>query len=918
MKKNNQQAKSISKKNFEISELPADYWKDAQNQSMKQGLIPITTWLGFLLVVFSISHLFLLNPAIAIPMSIMTGITALFLFGILFLLRKIDLPLMWAHPTGALIICLILINCLAIVILSDDIYQSVYLILLILGISVFIVDDHWFFLLIISTLFCWGLTIIIRPTLEFNPNTILALLTSVGLGIVSHFNHVNILKKLTTSDYLERLQKDQLEKVLEEMKSSNDQLLLTNTALKAAANGIVITNRNGEFLWVNPAFTKMTGYSSEEVIGKKPNILKSGFQDDAFYKKLWETITNGNVWVHDMINRRKDGTFYHEEQTITPVPDEKGEITHFIGVKQDISMRISAQKALEQHNQELLQLNKAISIITSSLDLAEVEKNIVETAKHILPNVFGATLQLIDEDENLATKMVTDSITHNIIKQTPGILFRKGIGASGIAVQKRSVVNINDIDNDPRFLKGENYSPPFRSLVVIPIIYKKRIYGTLSIEGTVTNAFGRQEERLLKLLGDYSAAAIQNAIYSEHLEEMVEARTLELKLAQEKLFAQQQLEQEIKLAVNIQESLLPHHMPELPGFSIAAAAIPAHSVSGDFYDFVVTNEKEVSFILADIAGKGIPAAMLTSTARSLIRLSADQGQSPAVALCEVNSRLYDDLTHAEMFITMLVAQLNYGDGKIKYANAGHTEVLWWHQHNQSCTIIPVTGIPLGVLKEFELSELEIMVRPGDILLLYSDGITEAMNLNDQLFGLDRLKTLLKENYEEESDSIILKILDAVDNFCQGLPHSDDITLIVLKAFTRHIPFVFPASLDQLDAISSLIRRNADAFGPHFAYQIELATSEIITNIIDHAYSTTQGDLRGEISVFNDRMEIDFFDNGITFDPSILPEVDLNQLHEGGYGLFIVHQLIDDLVYTPATLQGNHWHLVKIYHELEQS
>ncbi len=150
------------------------------------------------------------------------------------------------------------------------------------------------------------------------------------------------------------------------MKSSNEQLLLTNTALKAAANGIVITNRNGEFLWVNPAFTKMTGYSPEEAIGKKPNILKSGFQDDAFYKKLWETITNGNVWVHDMINRRKDGTFYHEEQTITPVPDEKGEITHFIGVKQDISMRISAQKALEHHNQELLQLNKAISIITSS------------------------------------------------------------------------------------------------------------------------------------------------------------------------------------------------------------------------------------------------------------------------------------------------------------------------------------------------------------------------------------------------------------------------------------------------------------------------------------------------------------------------------------------------------------------------
>ena len=392
------------------------------------------------------------------------------------------------------------------------------------------------------------------------------------------------LKKLIAFEYQGQLQMYKLEKVIGEMKSVNDKLLLNNIniVLEAVANGIVITNRDGEILWVNPAFTKITGFSLEEVIGKKPSILKSGMQNKAFYKNLWDTITKGKVWEHTLINRRKDGTLYDEEQTITPVTNEKGEITHFIGVKQDVTLRVSAQKALERRNQELLQLNKAITIITSSLNLAEVLKNIVETAKHILPQVYGATLQLVDEEEHLITKMVTDTISQQKIGLMPDISFRAGVGASGLALQSRSVVNIGNIKNDPRFLKGENITPPFKSLIVIPIIYKDKIFGTLSIEGTNIDAFGMQQERVLKLLADYAGSAIQNAQYSEYLEYMVERRTSELKSAQEKLFKQQQLEQDIKLAANVQKSLLPRHMPELPGFSIAAAAIPAYSVGGDF------------------------------------------------------------------------------------------------------------------------------------------------------------------------------------------------------------------------------------------------------------------------------------------------------------------------------------------------
>ena len=813
MKTNNRSQNVLSKNSFEIPELPANEWKNAQDKHVKESLVPVTTWLCILFVLFSISNFFFLSPEIKVTMCIMSGVTALLLSGLLLFLRNHDLHLDMAHPIGAWLVCITLINSLVLIFLSKDISQSIYLVFILLGISLFIVNHRWFFLLVILTLIWWGFSITSIHSPEIPPSSILASIVSIGLAIVFHFEHTRSLKKQVNSEYQQRFQTLNLRDIVEEMKLDNERLILNNTALAAAANGIAITDRDSIFLWVNPAFTKITGYSSDEVIGKTPRILKSGLQDVTFYQNMWKTILDGKVWAGNIINRRKDGTLYNEEQTITPVTNEKGEITHFIGIKQDVTARVQAQEALERRNQELIQLNKAISMITSSLNLNEVEQNVVETVKNLIPHVYGATLQLMDEHGNPVTKTVSQDIP----TLTPQILFRPGVGATGIAVQQRRVVNIGDVDNDSRFLKGKS-PPPFKSLISIPIIYKERLFGALSVEGNITNAFNAQDERLLKLLANYTAAAIQNAQYSEHLEEMVEERTSELRSAQEKILAQQQVEREIRLAIDIQESLMPHHMPDLPGYSIAAIAIPAHSVSGDFYDFV-NNDHGISLVLADIAGKGIPAAMLTSTARSLFRISSEHGQSPAMALDEVNSRLYDDLTRAGMFITMLVAQLNLSDGKIKYANAGHTEVVCYRHHDRCCQTIPVTGIPLGILKEFEISEIEIVTRPGDILLLYSDGITEATDLHDHLFGVERLQSILQQNLEQEPDFIMQKIVDAVDMFCQHMPHSDDITLIILKALPRHIPFVFPAHLDQLDSISSLIRRNADVFGSIFAYQL---------------------------------------------------------------------------------------------------
>ncbi|MEK7784211.1 MAG: PAS domain S-box protein, partial [Chloroflexota bacterium] len=143
------------------------------------------------------------------------------------------------------------------------------------------------------------------------------------------------------------------ERHLAETQRSEEQLHLQITGLEAAANGIAITDRRGVLLWVNPAFTTLTGYTADEVVGESLRVLKSGLQGAAFYQEMWQTILAGQVWRNEVINRRKDGSLYTEEMTITPVRDANGEISHFIAIKQDITERKEAETAPAKRAAEL-------------------------------------------------------------------------------------------------------------------------------------------------------------------------------------------------------------------------------------------------------------------------------------------------------------------------------------------------------------------------------------------------------------------------------------------------------------------------------------------------------------------------------------------------------------------------------------
>ncbi|HSJ58033.1 MAG TPA: SpoIIE family protein phosphatase [Anaerolineae bacterium] len=398
--------------------------------------------------------------------------------------------------------------------------------------------------------------------------------------------------------------------------------------------------------------------------------------------------------------------------------------------------------------------------------------------------------------------------------------------------------------------------------------------------------------------------------YAQELEEMVEERTAALREAQARLLAQQQLQQELELAEEVQASLLPTVLPSFDGFEFAARALPARYVSGDVYDWFPGDAHGCHIVLADIAGKGISAALLTSTTRALLRAEVVHTLGPADILANVNASLYDDLTHAERFVTVFLAHLNTQSGELVYANAGHAEGLWYRGAHRPCRRLSGTGLPLGIVRDSKPGEESVRLRPGDVLVFYSDGVTEAMNEAGEFFDSARLDAIVSAHADRSADDLAGTIVDTVEAFRGGLSRSDDVTLVVVKALPRLVSRAFPAVLDRLHDITGLVHTLGLAYGAGFAYRLELATSEIVTNVIRHAYRARAGEVRCEITLLPDRIAVDLYDTGEAFDPAGVPTPDPKHPREGGYGLAIARQVVDELVYTPATPGGNHWHLTK--------
>jgi phosphoserine phosphatase RsbU/P len=236
---------------------------------------------------------------------------------------------------------------------------------------------------------------------------------------------------------------------------------------------------------------------------------------------------------------------------------------------------------------------------------------------------------------------------------------------------------------------------------------------------------------------------------------------------------------EIETARNIQESFLPESAPVIPGYDIAAFSVPALEVGGDFYDFIPISQDKWGFVIADVSGKGFPAALFMALSRMCVRANAMGKGTASEAIYTANTLISHDAASG-MFVTLFYAVLDVKDNRLHYVNAGHNPPMLFKGNSGGVTLLSAKGIALGVMDDINLQEVEINLSPNDTLIFYTDGITEAIDSKEEQFGQKRLTQLIAANSHLSAQELANKIKDTVVDFTQGGAQFDDLTLVVLK------------------------------------------------------------------------------------------------------------------------------------------
>lgn len=398
---------------------------------------------------------------------------------------------------------------------------------------------------------------------------------------------------------------------------------------------------------------------------------------------------------------------------------------------------------------------------------------------------------------------------------------------------------------------------------------------------------------------------------------------------QQQLAASLRLKHELEIAAQIQAALLPHRLPQPPGYELAGRVVPASQVGGDFFDVVQPGPDHLAVLMGDVAGKGIPAAMLTTLIRAELRGQVLAGIAPGEAVARANTALEPDLNRLETFATALVAQLELGTGTLRFAGAGHTASLYWRAADQAAVELLSTALPLGIFPESTRAEQRLTMAPGDMLVLYSDGVTEALSASGAIFGWPGLRETVEAVQAGSAAAILDAILAALDVHRRGQTAGDDVALLVLKrrapdprgALRLQRAFVLPAELSQLPALEKLVEAMLAGLAASPAletwrHEFDLAVVEHVTNLMRHAYAgQPDGRVYGLLGLYADALVLETMDAGLPFDVARLPRERPHYTHwrdvpEGGYGLPLIRAVMDEVHYERREPGRNFWRLAR--------
>jgi sigma-B regulation protein RsbU (phosphoserine phosphatase) len=379
---------------------------------------------------------------------------------------------------------------------------------------------------------------------------------------------------------------------------------------------------------------------------------------------------------------------------------------------------------------------------------------------------------------------------------------------------------------------------------------------------------------------------------------------------QETTAAKERIESELQIAHEIQMSMVPKIFPAFPErseFDIFATLVPAKEVGGDLYDFFFLDDDHLCFAIGDVSGKGVPASLFMAVTKTLFRATAGTGSTPGEILARLNAEICRD-NESCMFVTFFCAILNIRTGQVDYSNGGHNLPYYLH-HDGVSPLKNTGGRALGLVEQSPYASARMVLRPGESLLLYTDGVTEAMDLSETLYSDQRLAQFLGTNRGSAPRQIIGDLVSDVRHFAGEAPQSDDITALGLlylgttKKMKEELEIKLNNKVSEIERFNQTLTEFGRRHGlaPKIVHDLNLALEEILTNIISYGYTDDrEHEIRVSLSVQPGEVRIEVEDDGQPFNPLAAPEADTTKPLEertiGGLGIHLVRKLMNDLEY----------------------
>lgn len=659
-----------------------------------------------------------------------------------------------------------------------------------------------------------------------------------------------------------------------------------DAVIRSMTDGVIMMDESDRLEIINPAAQDMLRIKtpSTEVVLERLGQMKL----ETLY---WETSKSGNPSLEQEISYKSA----YFSVNIVPVFDNEDSRVGTVLVFRDFT---ELHKINKVNSQRLEVISKVDEIIRSISDLDGLLFLLMDFIMTVANTEMGA-IQLLN-GRTFQTR-VHANFPDKIRREYK---FISGETISEYAAKTRQLCLIENYLHNPKV--NHQVKILIDSYICIPIMAKDQSIGLLNIArryGTDQPAWSQDDIKTLTTITNLSGTAIHNAIlYQETLKK-------------------QKLDQELKIANEIQTKLLPENIPQPPDVSIGAISVPAREIGGDYYDFFELEDGKIGICIADIVGKGVPAGLYMAMLKSILHTHLIGISSPRDALKKINLLLFRDPV-IQKFVPLFYAILDPETKTLVYANAGHEPAVLFR--GNTYTVLDTEGFPLGALAESRYEEKVMTMEEGDTLLLFTDGFVESRNTHGLRFELNQVQNLIDTTPDVSSAVFLDKLYTQLKAHLEPIEASDDVTVVAVRMNTSATAKEeSPLRVKKIRVTSAKrfvkrIRTETESiasdmgFSEDDIFNLKLAINEAQANVIEHAYfGSEKGDILFEFRVFSDRLEVIIKDFGPGIgSKTIKGEDHLDELEGSGLGVFLIKTMMDTVKYNRTSKVGTELCLTK--------